>query len=102
MNTQETVVPSGQHYSGMNRIPNIKQFIESLDRQKRDRDAQIDADLGKQPGGEAKDHAEEVKKSGKHRRVVRDPVTGRDVEIEDTDHAMMKAAQNPMVSIPTT
>jgi hypothetical protein len=43
MNTQEQVYPSGQHYSARNKIPNIKQFVESLDAEKKARDAQIDS-----------------------------------------------------------
>ena len=97
MNTEETVVPSGQHYSGTNRIPNIKQFIESLDKDKKQRDAQIDSKLqSNSKTGEVQDHAE-VKRSGKNRRTVRDPVTGRDVEIEDIGSNHMKLSENPVV-----
>jgi hypothetical protein len=80
MNTQETVVPSGQHYSGTNRIPNIKQFMDSLDRDKKNRDDKIDAEQVAKTqanAAEAKDHQSASKRTGKHRRTVRDPVTGR-------------------------
>ncbi|KAK3372822.1 hypothetical protein B0T24DRAFT_593084 [Lasiosphaeria ovina] len=90
METQETVYPSGQHYSGRNRIPNIKQFVEGLDRQKKHRDAQIDKQNqngtanGKANSNTdgARDHIP-TQKTGKNRRTIRDPVTGKDVEIED-------------------
>jgi hypothetical protein len=103
MNTDEKVYPSGQHYSGTNRIPNIKQFVESLDRQKKDRDAQIDAQLqSNNKHGETRDHAPpEDGKPGKNRRTVRDPVTGKDVEIEDIGDHHMKAAEEPMVRFPS-
>jgi hypothetical protein len=104
MNADEKVYPSGQHYSGTNRIPNIKQFVESLDRQKKQRDAQVDAQLRAGSGhGEAQDHVSATQQqqqkspAGKNRRTVRDPVTGRDVEIEDIDTHHMKAADQPMV-----
>lgn len=105
MNTQETVVPSGQHYSGNNRIPNIKQFMERLDKEKKDRDAKIDAEAtggapkpkAKATGGEVQDH-QNVRKRGKNRRTVRDPVTGQDVEIDDVDDDMLKSAEDPHVS----
>ncbi|KIH93494.1 hypothetical protein SPBR_04042 [Sporothrix brasiliensis 5110] len=102
-NTQEKIVPSGQHYSGANRIPNIKQFMDNLDQEKKQRDAQIDARLQKQqpgqPGGETVDHtANDV--SGKRRRVVTDPVTGREVEIDDMDGKLLKSIQNPVLSVP--
>ncbi|SPQ27673.1 dd72ee82-fbca-4bc3-8468-06269e0ff8fc [Thermothielavioides terrestris] len=107
MNTDEKVYPSGQHYSGTNRIPNIKQFVESLDRQKKQRDAQIDAQLRASSGhGEAQDHVsaaqqqQQKRPAGKNRRTVRDPVTGRDVEIEDIDTHHMKAADQPTITIP--
>ncbi|KAH6850995.1 hypothetical protein B0I37DRAFT_372949 [Chaetomium sp. MPI-CAGE-AT-0009] len=106
MNTDEKVYPSGQHYSGGNRIPNIKQFVESLDREKRERDAQIDSQQQQQQQqtkahghGEAKDHVPAAhRKPGKNRRTVRDPTTGKDVEIEDISSKHMKAADEPMVS----
>ncbi|KAL2195876.1 hypothetical protein P885DRAFT_61646 [Corynascus similis CBS 632.67] len=105
MNTDEKVYPSGQHYSGTNRIPNIKQFVESLDRQKKDRDAQIDA---QQQGnndhhGEVRDHIpadQQRSKAGKNRRTVRDPTTGKDVEIADIDSHHMKAVDEPMITVP--
>ena len=31
MNTGDHVAPSGQHYSGTNRVPNIQQFMDQLD-----------------------------------------------------------------------
>ncbi len=112
MNTDQRVYPSGEHYSGTNRIPNIKQFVENLDRQKKDRDAQIDEQLksskhhnkpqasnnganeGIVPGGS------EQRKPGKNRRTVRDPITGRDVEIEDIADHHMKSAEKPMITVP--
>lgn len=98
MSHQETVLPSGQHYSGANRIPNIKQFIESLDREKAERDAQIDASLNKnRRAGEVTEHQETSRRGGKNRRTVRDPVTGKDVEIDDIDSSYVKSAQDPQV-----
>lgn len=106
METQETVYPSGQHYSGRNRIPNIKQFVEGLDRQKKHRDAQIDKQNqngtanGKANSNTdgARDHIP-TQKTGKNRRTIRDPVTGKDVEIEDISSQHLKAAEQPMASI---
>jgi hypothetical protein len=98
MNTDEKVYPSGQHYSAQNRIPNIKQFVEGLDRDKKKRDAEIDTGQN-QNGGSAGDHVPAKEKSGKNRRTVRDPVTGKDVEIADIDEHHMKAADEPMVCI---
>jgi len=102
----ETVVPvGGQHYSGRNRVPNIKQFMESLDRDKKRRDAQIDAhqDNTQQVGGgpDVQDHVDTPpRKHGKNRRIVRDPVTGKDVEIADIDSSFMSAVKDPQLSVP--
>ncbi|CAN8103374.1 unnamed protein product [Discula destructiva] len=97
---QETVVP-GAHYSGANRIPNIKQFMERLDRDKKDRDAQIEnqAKTQKKPAGEVQEH-QVTQKPGKNRRTVRDPVTGKDVEIDDIDGSMLKEVQDPHLFVP--
>lgn len=112
MENQETVVPSGQHYSGSNRIPNIKQFMERLDREKKDRDAKIETEtaahsqhaahskkVGGDGDGEAQEH-QETRRRGKNRRTVKDPVTGRDVEIDDMDDKMLKEVQDPQVRSP--
>ncbi|KAK3304294.1 uncharacterized protein B0T15DRAFT_557884 [Chaetomium strumarium] len=108
MNTDEKVYPSGQHYSGTNRIPNIKQFVEGLDRDKKDRDAKIDAELKShtQQHGQQQEQEQEPgqqqqeKKGGKNRRTVWDPVTKKEVEIEDIDTHHMKASEDPMLTIP--
>jgi hypothetical protein len=110
MNTQEQVYPSGQHYSARNKIPNIKQFVESLDAEKKARDAQIDSHppggSGGGGGGGSGEQAHtpqtaaKAKAGGKNRRTVRDPVTGKDIEIEDIDSHHMQAAETPVMTIP--
>jgi hypothetical protein len=99
MNAGEPVVPASQHYSGHNRVPNIQEFVERLDRQKRARDAAIDAELksSKVNGGDAKDHKADSKRKKRHTRTVRDPVTGRDVEIEDANMDFKEVVDNPVV-----
>lgn len=94
--TNESVYPSGAHYSGRNRVPNIKQFMQSLDKDKKRRDAEAEAAL--QAGGVSSDHVP-ARKPGKNRRVVRDPVTGKDVEIEDITSQHLKAANDPTVRL---
>ena len=99
MDKEEVTVPGGQPYSGRNRIPNIKQFMENLDRDKRERDAKIDT-LRKQEGHprvDAQEHHNFTGPAGKNRRTTRDPVTGKEVEVDDVDSSHVKAAQNPKV-----
>lgn len=98
MNVDDHVVPSGQHYSGRNRVPNIQQFMEQLDAQKKDRDAEIDQELKKnRTSKEAQDHQNAEKPKRKDLRTVRDPVTGRDVGVRDAQTDFKEAADNPQV-----
>ncbi|KAK3989853.1 hypothetical protein QBC44DRAFT_79014 [Cladorrhinum sp. PSN332] len=103
MNENEHHYPSGgQHYSGSNRIPNIKQFVESLDRDKKKRDKKIDqgqnVNLDNQNGA-AKAHVA-ASVEGKNRRTVRDPTTGKDVEIVDITSKHVKATKDPVLTVP--
>ncbi|KAI1269430.1 C2 domain-containing protein [Xylariaceae sp. FL1019] len=90
----------GGHYSGRNRIPNIKEFAASLDRDKKKRDAEIDAQSksNKQNGG-VRDHQNSRILEG-HGKVVTDPVTGNQVQIDDVNTDFMKAVENPHLSVP--
>lgn len=102
MNVNDHVVPSGQHYSGRNRVPNIQEFMEQLDKEKRARDADIDAELqNNKLHGETTDHTnideKQERKERKDARYVRDPVTGKDVQIRDTKLDFKEAVDNPKV-----
>lgn len=96
-----TEFPNTKNYSGHHKIPNIKQFMDSLDRDKKARDAQIDQQQPKfGQTSEAVQHQSKSRQLGKNRRTVRDPVTGKDVEIDDMDGDVLKSVENPMVSRP--
>lgn len=93
----ETNPPQPAHYSGRNKVPNVQEFLERLDRQKKDRDAAIDEELRQaNASGPAKEHIEKERKR-KHVRTVRDPVTGKDVEIEDVNLDSKEVVENPVV-----
>lgn len=90
-------------------MPNIQKFIQSLDSEKKDRDAKIEAQSKSNgtasqsvSGGEAKDHINKATGAPKSRKSVTDPVTGRQVEIEDVDVDFMNAVNNPTVSALST
>ena len=75
--------PKG-HYSGKNKIPTVDKFIQSLDKDKKNRDAQIDAELSQRQnaagaGGDAVPHTPQ--KPIKGEKKVTDPVTGSEVEV---------------------
>lgn len=96
MSAQEQHKPG--HYSGLNRIPNIKEFAASLDRDKKNRDAQIDKEQKTKRHQGVKEHKNDTpKKKGRGRKVT-DPVTGNEVEIEDVDAEYMKQVDNPQVN----
>lgn len=93
---------AGQHYSGRNRIPNIQEFVAQLDKEKKERDEAIDAELkANKNHQEAQDHVPEKKHhSRKKTKTVRDPVTGKDVEIENAKTDFKEAVENPQLSVP--
>ncbi|KAH8811729.1 hypothetical protein F5884DRAFT_728173 [Xylogone sp. PMI_703] len=93
MSATNKKVPGG-HYSGMNKIPNIQQFIENLDKDKKERDAKIDADAKGKPQDEVKDHVALAK--NRNRKTVTDPTTGKDVVIEDVDPAAVNALEDKL------
>ncbi|KAI9753804.1 MAG: hypothetical protein M4579_004985 [Chaenotheca gracillima] len=96
MAQQQQKKPGG-HYSGANPIPNIQKFIEELDSDKKNRDKQID-EQSKSGGGGVRPHQNDNTKH--NRKTVTDPVTGKDVDIEDVDKSYMKAVDDPQLSVP--
>ena len=95
------------YYSGKNKIPDIKTFVQNLDKDKRERDAQL-AEQKKQQatggggagGGEAKPHQETKAGKAGTLRTVTDPTTEKEVQIEDVDQDFMNAVENPQLSVP--
>lgn len=89
---------TGKPWSGTNKIPTIGQFIDNLDKDKKNRDKQVEA------GG--KGHVE-VKNQDvmphknqeriKDAKEVSDPVTGHQVMISDVGKEYMDNAVNPKV-----
>lgn len=84
----------GGFYSGSNKIPTVHQFIERLDRDKRERDKGIDAKTG-----EAVPHKDK-KPQDTSGKSVTDPTTGNQVVIADVGKEMMERAKNPTLSVP--
>lgn len=101
MADQQRRAPGG-HYSGANPVPTIQKFVESLDRDKKDRDKGIEEErkMKLQPSqGDATPHkAADAAKSGT-RKTVTDPTTGNEVVIEDVNKDFMKASEDPKVGI---
>ena len=93
---QQQTAPAG-HYSGTNKIPTVQKFIENLDKGKHDRDARID-EAQKEKNQSAQAHIPNPK--GKNQREATDPVTGKEVIIEDSTKEMYKHVTNPQLSVP--
>lgn len=90
----------GGHYSGHNKIPTVKQFLDKLDGDKKTRDADIDAQTQAQnqaaANGEVIAH-KNTPEPKKKQKSVTDPTTGRQVVIEDVNKSMVDASRNPTV-----
>lgn len=107
MPQQQQVAPGG-HYSGHNPIPTVKQFVENLDKDKKERDRQIDesAAADKQKGQHAttadgiQPHKMQKRKVDGTEKTVTDPVTGNQVTISDVDKSMMSEVEDPHLVIP--
>lgn len=99
------------HYSGRNPIPTINQFIQNLDKDKADRDKQIDeANKAKQAAaraghrapqqtGDAQPHEAQKGVVKGSRKTVTDPTTGNQVVIEDVNKEMMENVTDPKVGV---
>lgn len=93
----------GGYWSEANPVPTIQQFIAELDAGKAERDRQIDEEARKkptpqkQPTGAAVPHRKPVPKTKTKGRVVTDPTTGTEVEIDDVDENFKKAVRDPQV-----
>ncbi|KAI9869542.1 MAG: hypothetical protein M1830_005410, partial [Pleopsidium flavum] len=102
MADQQRRAPGG-HYSGANPVPTIQKFVESLDRDKKDRDRRIEEErkkkLQQSQGGATPHKASDAAKSGT-RQTVTDPTTGKEVVIEDVNKDFMKASEDPKLTVP--
>jgi hypothetical protein len=105
MAAQQTKRAPGGHYSGSNPIPNVQKFIESLDKDKKTRDAKINEQMkAKQSkgtaGSDVKEHTQgQPAGVDGTRKTVTDPTTGKEVQIEDVNADFMQAVKNPMVGL---
>ncbi|KAF2479248.1 hypothetical protein BDY17DRAFT_319216 [Neohortaea acidophila] len=98
---QQQQVGPGGHWSGANKIPTIGKFIDSLDKDKKERDRQIDEAKkhGKAGDSDVQAHVNE-KPQATGQKIVTDPVTGKQVTIENVNKDFMKNVENPMLSVP--
>lgn len=80
------------HYSGTNKVPTVAKFIQSLDKDKAERDKKIDEDAHNKSnlgGAAVKPHeADQYTVKGTQKKVT-DPTTGREVVIEDVSEPIV-------------
>ncbi len=102
MAEQQRRAPGG-HYSGANPVPTIQKFVESLDRDKKDRDRRIEEERRNQAqqkaGVDATPHKSTHAAKSETRQTVHDPTTGKEVVIEDVNKDFMKASKDPKVGV---
>lgn len=81
-------------------MPDIKTFIQSLDKDKRERDQQLDESNKTTNGNSAEAKPHRATNAGKEGtlKTVHDPTTGGEVRIEDVDASFMKSVKDPQVS----
>lgn len=95
----------GGHYSGKNKIPTVNEFISRLDKDKRERDAQIDSQKKnvQNPAGTGEGiqpHKNEAQPNAADQKTVTDPTTGNQIVIADVNEEMRERAKNPTLSVP--
>ncbi|KAF2233295.1 hypothetical protein EV356DRAFT_533932 [Viridothelium virens] len=96
----------GGHYSAANPVPTINKFIANLDKEKKERDKEVDR-INKEKkraqkagqDGDVMPHQETTHIKA-HQKEVTDPVTGKQVVIEDVNKDMVKNVENPVLSVP--
>ncbi|PWY87326.1 C2 domain protein [Aspergillus sclerotioniger CBS 115572] len=92
----------GEHWSGANPVPTIGRFLERLEVDKQERKAHEEALIAKRK--EQEERGEEIphkprRTSGKT-RMVTDPTTGKEIEVEDLDEEAMDAVKDPKLVVP--
>ncbi|EEH45524.1 uncharacterized protein PADG_01674 [Paracoccidioides brasiliensis Pb18] len=106
----------GGHWSANNPVPTVQKYLHGLDKQKKERDKQIDEanklqeeeDHNKRKQKEQPDEDTDVTphhatlQPRKRGRKVTDPTTGREVEIDDVGEDFIAAVKEPMLSVPNS
>lgn len=101
--TDQSISAPGGHYSAANPVPTINKFIANLDKEKKERDKEIDK-ISKEKkraqkagqDGDVQPHQETTRVKANQKEVT-DPVTGNQVVIEDVNKDMVKQVENPVV-----
>ncbi|KAG5299500.1 hypothetical protein I7I50_07114 [Histoplasma capsulatum G186AR] len=110
--TSQTQSYPGGHWGANNPIPTVQKFLRNLDREKEERDRQIDKatklkqedERNRQIQRGEQDEDTEVTshvplQPRKRGRKVTDPTTGREVEIDDVGDEFMGTVKEPRVFV---
>lgn len=111
----------GEHWGSGNPIPRIQKFMSNLDVEKRERNKKIDEEIkerkkkglpGKEEDVTREQRGPQEDETFAHRqrevskrktRVVTDPTTGKEIEVEDQDEESMDAVKdNTVFPLPST
>jgi hypothetical protein len=99
---QQQHAPGG-HYSGHNPVPTVKQFVENLDIDKKNRDRRVEEEAQRrreQQGQSAQSRKPLERQVKGTEKTVTDPTTGKEVVIADVDKEMIKEVEDPHLVIP--
>ena len=100
---QQQQYAPGSHYGQHNKIPTISKFLETLDRDKKHRDAAIDQELSQNKAASRNDTdvlAHKKEKAPESGKTVTDPTTGNQVKIGNVDKQFLENARDPKLSVP--
>lgn len=107
---QQQTAPGG-HYSGHNPIPTVKQFVENLDKDKKERDKKLEESAAARQQAEKEGktvtppdlnpttRAPQKQVKGTEKTVT-DPTTGNEVVIADVSKEMLKEVDEPHLVVP--
>ncbi|KAI2926866.1 hypothetical protein CBS63078_2168 [Aspergillus niger] len=92
----------GEHWSGANPVPTIDKFLQRLEVDKQERKAHEEALAAKRREREeqGEEMAHKPRKTTGKTRMVTDPTTGKDIEVEDLDEDAMEAVKDPKLVVP--
>ncbi|KAE8148758.1 hypothetical protein BDV25DRAFT_11996 [Aspergillus avenaceus] len=95
----------GEHYGAHNPVPTIQKFLEHMERDKQDRKAHEEAVTAREREEEeayedAHPHKPRKRPGKGKTRMVTDPTTGREIEVEDQDSDSMDVVKNPKLVVP--
>ncbi|RAH71540.1 C2 domain protein [Aspergillus aculeatinus CBS 121060] len=92
----------GEHWSGGNPVPTISHFMDRLEHDKQERKAHEETLAARKREREAQNQEmpHKPRETTGKTRMVTDPTTGKEIEVEDLDEDSMDAVKDPKLVVP--